>query len=224
MLSFLRGAYGRALTPLARFLLRIGLSPTAVTFAGTLGVVLAALWFLPRGEWIAGFAVVGVFLLADGLDGTMARAGGRQTRFGAFIDSTMDRIADGAVFAALAVWAAGRDVATLWCALAALVLGFVVSYARARAEAEGWDASVGIFERADRLVVAGVAAVAVDLGAPLWVLTLALGVVAAGSAVTVAQRVAAAWAASAASAPRRHPGTTRRRTRGSDSLSGPIAE
>ncbi len=198
MLSFLRDAYGRALTPLARLLLRAGLSPTAVTVTGTAGVAAAALWFLPRGEWVWGTLVVGALLLADGLDGTMARLGGRETRFGAFIDSTMDRIADGAVFAGIALWAGPRDVAVLWASVAALVFGFAVSYARARAEAEGWDASVGVFERADRLVLTAAGALATGLGAPLWVLTAALVVVAAGSAFTVWQRVRAAWLASRA--------------------------
>lgn len=196
MLSFLRGAYGRVLTPPARLLLRLGLSPTAVTVAGTAGVVGAALWFFPRGQWVTGVVVVGVFLLADGLDGTMARLGGRQTRFGAFIDSTMDRLADGAVFAGLAVWAGPRHPGTLWAAVLALVLGFAVSYTRARAEAEGWDASVGLFERTDRLVLAGAGALVVGLGGPVWVVTAALWVVAVGSAFTVGQRVRAAWIAS----------------------------
>ena len=140
--------------------------------------------------------MIAVFLLADGLDGTMARRGGRVTRFGAFLDSTLDRVADGAVFAGLALWAAGRDTVALWLALACLVGGFVVSYARARAEAEGWDASVGLFERSDRLAVAGLAALVVGLGGPTWVMAGGLGVVAVGSAVTVGQRVRAAWVAS----------------------------
>lgn len=196
MLSFLRGAYGRALTPLAMLLLRLGLSPSAVTIIGTVGVTAAALWFFPRGQLATGVAVIAVSLLADGLDGTMARRGGRVTRFGAFLDSTLDRVADGAVFAGLALWAADRDTVALWLALACLVGGFVVSYARARAEAEGWDASVGLFERSDRLAVAALAALVVGLGGPTWVLAGGLGVVAVGSAVTVAQRVRAAWLAS----------------------------
>lgn len=196
MLSFLRGAYGRALTPLAVLLLRLGVSPSAVTVIGTVGVTAAALWFFPRGQLAAGVAVIAVFLLADGLDGTMARRGGRVTRFGAFLDSTLDRVADGAVFAGLALWAAGRDTVALWMALACLVGGFVVSYARARAESEGWDASVGLFERSDRLAVAGLAALVVGLGGPTWVMAGGLGLVAVGSAVTVGQRVRAAWLAS----------------------------
>ncbi|AQP43668.1 phosphatidylinositol phosphate synthase [Tessaracoccus flavus] len=193
MLSFLRGAYGRALTPLAGLLLRVGLTPTAVTVVGTLGVAVASLWLLPQGRWALAFFIIGAFLLADGLDGTMARLGGRESRFGAFLDSTLDRVADGAVFAGFAIWAALHDTATMWLALGALVMGFVVSYARARAEVEGWDASTGLFERTDRLVIAGAGALAVDLGAPLWVLTAALSLVALGSAITAGQRIAAAW-------------------------------
>ncbi|MHA6512652.1 phosphatidylinositol phosphate synthase [Tessaracoccus sp. Z1128] len=193
MLSFLRGAYGRALTPLALLLLRLGISPTAVTVAGTVGVAAAALWFLPRGELVTGVVVLTVFLLADGLDGTMARKGGRVTRFGAFLDSTLDRLADGAAFAGLALWAASRDQVVLGLALACMVLGFAVSYARARAEAEGWDASAGLFERSDRLAVAAVGTLAVGLGGPTLILTVALAVVAVGSAVTVGQRIRAAW-------------------------------
>lgn len=196
MLSFLRGAYGRALTPVAALLLRLGVSPSAVTVTGTVGVTAAALWFFPRDQLATGVAVIAVFLLADGLDGTMARRGARVSRFGGFLDSTLDRVADGAVFAGLALWAAGHDRLALWPALACLVGGFVVSYARARAEVEGWDASVGLFERTDRLAVAGAAALVVGLGGPGWVLAAGLAVVAVGSAVTVGQRVHAAWAAS----------------------------
>lgn len=197
MLSFLRGAYGRALTPVAVLLLRLGVSPSQVTVTGTVAVVAAAMWFFPRGELASGVGVIGLFLLADGLDGTMARHGGRVSAFGAFLDSTLDRVADGAVFAGLVIWAAGRDAAVVvWLGLACLVTGFVVSYSRARAESEGWDASVGLFERADRLAVAGAATLAVGLGAPEWILSTGLAIVAVGSAVTVVQRIRAAWRAS----------------------------
>lgn len=155
--------------------------------------MLSALWFLPRGQLLVGTLLMMLFLLGDGLDGNMARLSGRESRFGAFLDSTLDRLADGAVFTAIGWWClvtGNRLGAGL--AAAALVLGFLVSYARARAEAEGWDASVGIFERTDRLAIALVALLAVALGAPLWLMTVALAVVAAGSAVTAVQRVRAA--------------------------------
>ena len=194
--SRLRGLYGRFLTPLARLLLAARVAPSAVTVAGTLGVVVAALVLLPRGWFVAGFAAIAAFLLGDGLDGTMARLSGRESRFGAFLDSTLDRLADAAVFAGLALWGAAHDRAVLWLALACLALGFLVSYARARAEVEGWDASVGLFERTDRLVVTLLGVLAVGLGAPTLALTVVLGVVALGSAFTVAQRIRAAARAS----------------------------
>lgn len=190
--SRLRGLYGRFLTPLARLLLAVRVAPSAVTVVGTLGVVVAALMLLPRGAFVAGFAVIAVFLLGDGLDGTMARLSGRESRFGAFLDSTLDRLADAAVFAGLAVWGASHDRAILWLALGCLAFGFLVSYARARAEVEGWDVSVGLFERTDRLVVTLLGVLAVGLGAPNVVLSVVLGVVALGSAFTVVQRIRAA--------------------------------
>ncbi|WP_199711044.1 phosphatidylinositol phosphate synthase [Tessaracoccus antarcticus] len=198
MLGVLRGAFGRALSPVARLLLRLGLSPSAVTILGTLGVVGSALALFPGGHWVMGTVLVGVFLLCDGLDGTMARESGRQSRFGAFLDSTMDRLADGAVFVAIA-WgcAISGDRVGAGLAAAVLVLGFVVSYARARADVEGWDASAGVVERTDRLVVSLAGVLAFGLGMPVWVLWVSLGVVALGSAVTVLQRVSAAHRASA---------------------------
>ena len=178
---------------MATLFLRLGLSPSAVTVLGTLMVVLSSLVFFPRGQLVVGTLVVTVFLLTDGVDGVMARLSGRVTRFGAFLDSTMDRLADGAVLVGIAWWCVLRsDGVGAGLAAAALVTGFVVSYARARAEVEGWDASVGIFERGERLVVTLAGTLAVGLGAPTWVLWLALGVVASASAVTIGQRVAAA--------------------------------
>ena len=102
MLGALRGVFGGALRPAAWLLLRLGLSPSAVTVLGTLGVVASALAFLPAGRWVLGPSLMAVFLLGDGLDGSMARASGRESRFGAFLDSTMDLLADVAVFVALA--------------------------------------------------------------------------------------------------------------------------
>lgn len=192
MLNRLRGAMQRVLTPLASALLRLGVSPDAVTIAGTLVVVVTALWAFPTGHLFLGALVIGLFALTDSLDGVMARQSGRSGPWGAFLDSTLDRFGDGAIFGGLVLWFFGRgddDVAAV-LALACLVLGSVVPYARARAEGLGMTASGGIAERADRLVVVLVATGAVGLGAPPVMLTVVLGLLAVASAVTVMQRMA----------------------------------
>ena len=196
MFSRLRGLYGRLLAPLARLLLSWGIGPSAVTVFGTAGVVVASLTLLPTGRFVAGTLIVLAFLLGDGLDGNMARLSGRESRFGAFLDSTLDRLADAALFGGLVLWGARHDKVVLWLALACLALGFLVSYARARAEVEGWDASAGLFERTDRLLVSLAGVFAVGLGAPVAVLWVGLGLVAVGSAFTVGQRIRAAAVAS----------------------------
>jgi CDP-diacylglycerol--glycerol-3-phosphate 3-phosphatidyltransferase len=184
------------LTPVASLLLRLGMGPDAVTVLGTLGVAGSALWFYPRGELWLGTVAVTVFVLSDSVDGLMARmlrdrGVQRSARWGAFLDSTCDRVGDAAVFGGLVVWftGAGADRPTALLALLCLVLGSIVPYARARAEGLGMTASVGIAERADRLMLVLVATFAVGVGAPTAVLTLVLGLLAVASAVTVVQRV-----------------------------------
>lgn len=193
MLNRLRGAMTRLWTPLADALLRAGVSPDAVTIAGTLGVVVTALWAFPTGHLLLGALVITVFSLTDSLDGVMARRSGRSSPWGAFLDSTLDRFGDAAVFSGLVVWYAGGgdDRPTALLALVCLVLGSVVPYARARAEGLGMTASGGIAERADRLFAVLVAAAVVGVGAPTVVMTVVLALLAVASAVTVVQRVAA---------------------------------
>jgi len=145
---------GVLLAPIVKLFLRWGISPDTVTFVGTLGVVVGALAFFPRGELIQGVLFITAFVFSDLVDGQMARLSGRQSKFGAFWDSTLDRIGDGAIFGGLALYFAGPGdsylylCVSLWC----LVMGSVTSYARARAESLGLDAKGGIAERADRLV------------------------------------------------------------------------
>jgi CDP-diacylglycerol--glycerol-3-phosphate 3-phosphatidyltransferase len=193
VLSNLRGAATRVVTPLAAFLLRRGVSPDAVTVAGTVGVMVAALWLFPTGHLLAGAIVIGALAVSDMLDGVMARASGRASRWGAFLDSTLDRFADAAIFGGLLLYFGRRgenDLAAV-LALTCLVLGSVVPYARARAEGLGMTASVGIAERADRVAAVLVATAVVGAGAPAAVLTVVLGLLAVASAVTVGQRMAA---------------------------------
>ena len=197
------GQHGRGLTkalftPLALAMARVGITPDMLTVAGTVLTVGVAVATLPQGRFLAGPPLLALALVGDSFDGILARATGRSSVFGAFLDSTLDRLADGAVFASLAAWAAltmRTDSAvlrtvTVCLALACIVLAAAVPYARARAESIGAVAAVGIAERTDCLVVALVATFAVGLGAPQWVLSAALGYVALASFITVVQRIA----------------------------------
>jgi CDP-diacylglycerol---glycerol-3-phosphate 3-phosphatidyltransferase len=191
VLNRLRGGMTRVMTPLADLLLRRGVTPDAVTIVGTLAVVVTALWAYPTGNLLLGSLVIGVCVLTDSLDGTMARRSGRSSSWGAFLDSTLDRFADAAIFAGLVLWftGAGDDRLTAVLALACLVLGSIVPYARARAEGLGMTAAVGIAERADRLLAVLLATALVGAGLPRAVLTVVLGLLAVASAVTVVQRM-----------------------------------
>lgn len=184
-----RKVTGWVLEPLAKGLLALRISPDAITIIGTVGACSAALWFFPRGDFIPGVLIIAAFVIADLLDGTMARLSGRAGPWGNFLDATLDRVADGCVFGSLVLWAVTTDQAwTIAAALTALVGGQVISYAKARAEAVGAQANVGIAERAERLIIVLVAAFIAGFGVP-YVLPIALGVVAVLSVVTIVQRV-----------------------------------
>jgi CDP-diacylglycerol--glycerol-3-phosphate 3-phosphatidyltransferase len=188
--SRLRPVAARVIDPVATGLLRLGLTPDVVTALGTTLVVVTALVAYPRGHLLGGTLLIALFVLADSLDGTMARLSGRSSAWGAFLDSTLDRIADAAIFAGLALWFVTQDdLLGVGLSLGALVLGQVVSYARARAEGLGAQAAVGIAERTERLVVVLVAAGLVGAGLPSWVLVAAMGLIALASGVTVVQRM-----------------------------------
>ena len=188
------GNHGRGLTKAlftrpALALGRLGVTPNMLTVTGTVLSVTAAVTLLPRGHFVVGPLVLLVVLVADSFDGILSSV------FGAFLDSTMDRLADGAVLGSLAAWAAlsmpvgALRTVTVAAALVAVVMAATVPYARARAEAIGAAASVGIAERTDRLLVALGATLIVGLGAPQWVLTVGLLYVAIASFITVIQRV-----------------------------------
>jgi CDP-diacylglycerol--glycerol-3-phosphate 3-phosphatidyltransferase/CDP-diacylglycerol--inositol 3-phosphatidyltransferase len=198
MLERFRQFWTNVWAPLGNLLLRMGVSPNTVTFVGTLGVVAGAVVFFPQGMLLVGVLVITVFVFSDMLDGYMARASGQVSKFGAFWDSTLDRIGDAAIFGGLAMYYVGPGDDDWFAALAiyCLSMGSVTSYARARAESLGMQAKVGIAERADRLVgilvVTGAADLVNRLGVgedALWAIPVALGVLALASTVTVIQRV-----------------------------------
>jgi CDP-diacylglycerol--glycerol-3-phosphate 3-phosphatidyltransferase len=178
-----------AFDPMGRALVRIGVSPDAVTLLGTAGVVAGSVAFAARGQLVAATIVITLCCLLDVLDGAMARARGATTRFGALLDSAMDRVADGAIFGALVWWQAttgqqGIAVVTLVC----LVGGQIVSYVKARAEGLGFTANVGIAERMERLILVGIGGLSTAFGVR-WFLDGILWLLAILTMVTVVQRL-----------------------------------
>ncbi len=188
-----RAAYVKLSTPVAKAALRIGLTPDSVTIIGTAASVVGALTFYPIGQLFWGTVVVCFFVLADMLDGAMARVRGGGTRFGTVLDATCDRISDGAVFSGLLWWAAfGLKCAPLVVAtLICLVTSQVISYIKARAEASGLRGGGGIIERPERLSIVLVGAGLSDLPFfPLpWALHIAMWLLAVLSMITVGQRL-----------------------------------
>ncbi|MFV0426906.1 MAG: phosphatidylinositol phosphate synthase [Beutenbergiaceae bacterium] len=183
-------------TPIATLLVRMRIPPNAVTVAGTIAVTIASLSLFPMGHLTAGSLIVGVLVLSDSIDGLMARQihGQSPRPYGEFLDSTLDRFSDGAIFGGLTVYltlhtSGPMQVASVSAGLACVVLGGLVPYARAKAQALNVVAKVGIAERADRLIAGLVAALLVGLGAPELVLIVALGLLALASVITVFQRI-----------------------------------
>ena len=191
MMERFRAFWTKVFAPVAHLLIRMGVSADAVTLVGTIGVSAGALVFFPRGQLLVGVLVITAFVFSDLIDGYMARHTQRSSKFGAFLDSTLDRIGDGAVFAGLALYFAGPGDSTLYLVLAlvCLVMGATTSYARSKAEGLGFQAKVGIAERADRLVAILVMTGLGDLlGLPV-LMELTLWALAAASTITVGQRI-----------------------------------
>jgi CDP-diacylglycerol--glycerol-3-phosphate 3-phosphatidyltransferase len=198
MMERFRDFWTKVFSPVARLFLRLGISPDAVTVVGTLGVSAGALIFFPQGKFFIGVLVCLAFVFSDLIDGHMARLSGTSSSWGAFLDSTLDRLGDAAIFGGLAMYYIGRGDSEPLAALAiyCLVMGSVTSYARARAESLGMQAKVGIAERSDRLVailvmtgLAGLFEVVFDETWSLVLIPITLAVLAVASTVTVVQRV-----------------------------------
>ncbi|MGE2725149.1 phosphatidylinositol phosphate synthase [Mycolicibacterium pulveris] len=188
-----RAAYEKLSKPIAKAALRAGFTPDRITILGTAGSVLGALTLFPIGQLWWGAVAVFFFVLADMLDGAMARERGGGTRFGAVLDATCDRIGDGAIFCGLLWWAAfGLHSTSLVVATAiCLVTSQVISYIKARAEASGLSAEGGLIERPERLIIVLIGAGVSDLPFfPMpWLLHVAMWVLAITSLITLGQRV-----------------------------------
>lgn len=187
--SFLKPSITRVITPAAKGALRVGLTPDTVTVIGAVGVIFSALYFYPLGKYFLGTIIICVCALSDLFDGTMARISEKgASKWGSFLDSTIDRMADASIFIGLTLSLARENDSLLPVVLLALVTGILIPYIRAKAESLNIACSGGIAERTERVVIALTAIGLEGLGVPfalpvgMWILCI-LGV------VTVVQRV-----------------------------------
>ncbi len=189
MLERLRSRWAAVVTPIARFLLTRGITPDRMTWIGTgLTVIIAVICF-PRGWLWQGALLITPAILVDSLDGTMARLGGLSTRWGAFLDSTLDRLADGILFLSLIYWALEvlSRASVVW-GIIALILAQLTSYTKARGGALGVEIRSGIITRADRILIVLLAALLQGLGCS-WALYSGFIILAIGGAISVIQRI-----------------------------------
>ncbi len=154
--EWLKNGYLKVIDPVANWLVRRGVHPNAITVFGTVCTVAGGVIYATGHISWGGF-FLGVTALFDVLDGTVARRSNKSSTFGAFLDSTLDRLADGALLGGLAVFYAlnpvHRNVPMVVVCLAGLIGSFLTSYIRARAEALGLDAKVGMLQRPERIVL-----------------------------------------------------------------------
>jgi CDP-diacylglycerol--glycerol-3-phosphate 3-phosphatidyltransferase len=163
-----------------------------ITVIGTVGVSGAALSMFPIGELFPGAFTATIFVLTDMLDGLLARIKGNSGPFGAFLDSSLDRVADAAIFGGMVIWffRGGHNPVLACVTLFCLACGFLVSYVKARAQGLGLSCDVGLIERPERMLI-GLTSIGLSgLGVP-YVLPIGLWALAAGSLFTAGQRIRA---------------------------------
>ena len=179
----------RVIAPIARGAVRLGVTPNVVTLAGTLGTMVSALYFYPRGELFAGTLFICFFALSDLFDGAIARLSeSGPSAWGGFLDSTCDRVTDSAILGGVAVYCIIEDLAIYPVVIASIVVGFLVPYIRAKAESFGISCSVGIAERTERIVLSLTAIGFHGLGVP-YILAIGMWILLILGVITVFQRI-----------------------------------
>jgi len=185
----LKPAVTRVITPVASVALRLGITPNAVTWAGAIGVVVSAMYFYPRGNFFMGTIIICLFALSDLFDGTMARISQNgSSRWGGFLDSTIDRITDSAILIGITIYLINNHDPLATVVLLTLVVGMLVPYIRAKAESFGIECSGGIAERTERLIISLAAIGLNGLGVP-FVLAAGMWLLAILGSYTVIQRM-----------------------------------
>lgn len=176
-------------TPFAKIFIKLGFTPDSITLLGTIGVVIVSVIFLAQGEFLIGSVLFTLFVGLDAVDGTVARLLNRNSKWGAFFDSVLDRIADGAVLGSLAFYFASENNGTYFVlSLISLVASEIVSYTKARAEGLGLNCDTGLAERPERVIVVVAGTFLAGIGIN-WMLLASIWVLAAISVITVIQRM-----------------------------------
>jgi CDP-diacylglycerol--glycerol-3-phosphate 3-phosphatidyltransferase len=185
----LKPAVTRVITPVAKAALRLGITPNAVTWIGAVAVVSAALYFYPKGEFFVGTLIICIMALSDLFDGTMARISQKgSSKWGGFLDSTIDRITDSAILIGVAIFLINNDDPLSSVVMVTLVTGMLVPYIRAKAESFGIECTGGIAERTERLIIS-LAAIGFDgLGIP-YIMAIGMWSLAVLGTYTVLQRM-----------------------------------
>lgn len=185
----LKPAVTRVITPVASTALRLGITPNAVTWTGAIGVVFCAMYFYPRGDFFVGTLIICVLALSDLFDGTMARISqSGSSKWGGFLDSTIDRITDSAILIGVTIFLINRDDPLSSVVVVTLVTGMLVPYIRAKAESFGIECKGGIAERTERLIIS-LTAVGLDGLEVPYVLATGMWLLAVLGILTVVQRM-----------------------------------
>jgi CDP-diacylglycerol--glycerol-3-phosphate 3-phosphatidyltransferase len=187
-----RSAVGKVVEPAASILIKLGLTPNIVTVIGTIGISISAIAFFSFGKFFIGTLVILLFIFSDLLDGTMARLTGKKNPIGAFLDSTLDRVTDAALFGSLVIYFANQNSNFIYPAIVAAFAAQLISYIRAKAESQGIAVEVGIAERPERIILlligTGLTGLGLDVAIEIAIVALALLTV-----VTVIQRMHAVY-------------------------------
>lgn len=230
--DWIQRGYLRLIAPIGEYLVRKNVNPNAITTFGTLCTLTAGVIFATGHIRTAGW-LVAITALFDVLDGTVARGTGRETTFGAFYDSTLDRVADGALLGGLAIFFARNDVHHLvphWSGtpmVGVLLLGiigtFLTSYTRARAEALGIELkNVGILQRPERITLLAAPQALFGLTLSGWVLIAICVLLSLTAWVTAIQRILYVYRATSSERPRHH--TRRARSAAAERTVRPTTE
>lgn len=186
--SSIKAPVTRVITPLCRGLLNAGITPNQMSAFGGLGSTLSAILLFGSGHFFAGVLVTTILVLFDLFDGTMARLSGTTSRWGALLDSTLDRIADAAILSAMAYWLNKTHDRIVPLLIATLILSSLISYIKARAEALEIECNGGIAERSERLIIVLVAAGVAGLGVS-YIFAIGIWILFTLSLITVCQRL-----------------------------------